>query len=589
MKRTKIFFLAVMASMVCHCADPYVGYIYPSGIKAGTTNRFIVGGQGMWRLRGLHFNCGGLRVLDIKQVPRFVPPTGMQSKHLKNWLDRIAKGIRGEPVKPEDPHMSEWRSNSWWSVLGSLGPLEISIVERYLYTPRNSLQDAPSLRQMNIVTIAADANATPGTYSFSAWSESGISAPRSFMVTAADRVAEPLFVPKHRGASKCSYADATLDGVVLDGQIMPGEIDKFRLRLSGGRRYSVKVVARELQPYIGDAVPGFFNPIVMVRDMKGRVVGTADDDARFRPDPSFDFKSPAPAVYVLDIHDVLYRGRADFVYSIEVAPYELPPKRCAKAKEAKDGVQYFSGTVAKPGEKSVCEFAVKEPGRRIFEVSARKNGSSIDAVMTLKKLSCDEPLMQWDDTTNKVFVGTIPQSECDPVGEYDFKEPGRYVMEIADRTGRGGDEYFWDLKIRPPIPDFKVYSARSTLPLYRGSSLKVDFVIVRQDGFDGKVTLEFPKDVKTYNNVATSGVDRISTTARYVGRKTLEIQPISVLARGKVNGKTVSRKVVPCDEYEQAFAWRHLVPAESFIMRATPGKLPPKKKATKKQKALGKK
>ena len=116
MKQIKIFFLAMLISVVGYCADPYVGYIYPSGIQTGTTNRFIIGGQGMWRIRGLHFNCKGLRVLDIKPVPGFSPPTGKQSKHLKNWLDRIAKGIKEEPVKPEDPHITEWRSNSWWSV-----------------------------------------------------------------------------------------------------------------------------------------------------------------------------------------------------------------------------------------------------------------------------------------------------------------------------------------------------------------------------------------------------------------------------------------------------------------------------------------
>ena len=186
--------------------------------------------------------------------------------------------------------------------------------------------------------------------------------------------------------------------------------------------------------------------------------------------------------------------------------------------------------------------------------------------------------MRWDDTTNKVFVGTVPQGECDPVGEYDFKEPGRYVAEISDRTGHGGEGYLWDLEIRHPTPGFEVYSTRSTLPLYRGRPLKVDFAVVRIEGFAGSVTLEFPKDVKARGNVATSGVDRISVMLTYVGRKPLDMRKVKVSARGKVDGKIVRREVVPCDEYEQAFAWRHLVPAESFLMRATPGRFPQKQK-----------
>ena len=575
MKRVVLIFLLLLAGMTVSAADPYAGYIYPAGIQVGTTNRYIVGGQNMWRLRGMHFSRNGLRVLDIKHVPGFTPPTGMQRRHLTNWLDGIAKGIKDEPPKPDDPHISEWRSNSWWRVLGSLDPLEISIVERYLFTPRNPLQDAPSLRQMSIVTISADADAKPGSYASSIWNDGGISAPRPFSVTVLPRASEPLFMPSHRGEPEPVVVDATLSGIVLDGQIMPGETDVFRLRLSGGRRYSVKVTARELQPYVGDAVPGFFNPVVSIKDPSGRVIATADDESRFRPDPLFDFKPPAPDVYTLEIHDVLYRGRADFVYSIEVSPY-VPSKTSAIDKEADSEALHFRGCIAKPDTKGICEFTVDRPGKRVLEITARRKGSPLDAVLTLRKAVGDRPLMRWDDTTNKVFVGTVPQGECDPVGEYDFKEPGRYVAEISDRTGHGGEGYLWDLEIRHPTPGFDVYSMRSTLPLYRGRPLKVDFAVVRKEGFTGSVTLEFPKDVKARGNVATSGVDRISVMLTYVGRKPLDMRKVKVSARGKVDGRIVRREVVPCDEYEQAFAWRHLVPAESFLMRATPGRFPQK-------------
>ena len=116
--------LCVAFTAAAKAADPHAGYFYPAGIQAGTTNRILVGGQNMWRLRGMHFGTKGLRVLDIEPVPGFPNPTGMQMRHLKNWLDGIAKGNREEPEKPDDPHMSEWRSNSWWRVLGTLDRFE---------------------------------------------------------------------------------------------------------------------------------------------------------------------------------------------------------------------------------------------------------------------------------------------------------------------------------------------------------------------------------------------------------------------------------------------------------------------------------
>jgi hypothetical protein len=374
---------------------------------------------------------------------------------------------------------------------------------------------------------------------------------------------------------------------VLDGQIMPGETDVFKVRLSSSRSYRVNVTAREFQPYVGDAVPGFFNSAVTVKDSTGRVVANSDDAARFRPDPDFVFTPSKTAFYTFEIHDVLYRGRADFVYSIEIAPCRADCRVGAKngtnaySRTGPDGAFGFAGTVAKSGAKELCEFSVESPGLRVFEVTARRKGSPLDAVLTLFKMPDMEPLAQWDDTTNRIFVGTVAQGECDSVGEFVFKEAGQYAVEISDRTGHGGEDYFWELEIRPPRPDFEVYSARSTLPLLRGIPLKVDFAIVRKDGFDGSVTLEFPKNVRAKGNVATSGVDRITVELTYTGRKPLELAPARVCAMGTIGGKTVRKDAVPCDEYEQAFAWKHLVPAKYFLMRSTPMRFQPKKKGRK--------
>jgi hypothetical protein len=343
---------------------------------------------------------------------------------------------------------------------------------------------------------------------------------------------------------------------------MPGETDAFRVKLAKGLRYSIKVSARELQPYVGDAVPGFFNPAVTVKTPDGKIVAKCDDTARFRPDPEFEFTPPDSGVYVIEIHDVLYRGRADFVYAVEVASDEVE-----RAYE-------FKGTVSKPGEKSVLEFWIDEPGERVIDVFARRGGSSLDPVLTVRKASSRETLFQWDDTTNKFFVGTIPQAECDPSGTYFFKEAGRYLAEITDRTGHGGSDYFWNLKIRKPRPDFAVYSTRSTLPIVGSRPLKVGFVVDRREGFEGDVTLEFSNGVVAKNHVATSGVERVTALLTYTGGKYLAPQPVKVYARGNINGRMVRREVMPCNEYEQAFAWRHLVPAESFVLRA----VPPKKK-----------
>ena len=444
--------------------------------------------------------------------------------------------------------------------LGTLDPGKIAIVERSLYVPRNALQSTPSLRQKLLVTVAADASAKPGRGELCVYDQSGISAPRPFEISEAPHVAEPLYAPPHRPPRELAPVDISPDGaVLLDGQIMPGQTDSFMLRLKKQRRYSFRVTARELQPYVGDAVPGFFNASIALKDETGAVVASADDAMRFRPDPVMDFSPVDDGTYRLEIHDVLYRGRADFVYSISVS------EGAAAARP------YTAYGVVAPGESARREIDVKSPGRMVLEVFARRLGSPLDAVLTLRRAPDGPVLARWDDVTNTVFVGTIPQAECDPRGEYDFTEPGRYVAEVSDRTGHGGPDYFWRLEVHPPKPGFAVYSTRSTLPLANGSPLKVKFHVLRHDGFDGAVKLEFPKEVRCVGGVATTGVEVVTAQLFAMGPAITEPRPVQVFAEAEIGGRTVRAPVVPCDEYEQAFAWKHLVPAESFIVTSRGG------------------
>ena len=270
------------------------------------------------------------------------------------------------------------------------------------------------------------------------------------------------------------------------------------------------------------------------------------------------------------MHDVLYRGRADFVYAVAVNAPGCRLRYPEVGYPARARSTHPDGTVSEPGAVSRRTFFVDEPGPRILEVVARRRGSPLDAVLTLRKSADGPVLAQWDDVTNKLFVGTVPQGECDPVGMYDFAEPGEYVAEVTDRTGHGGKGYVWCLDVRRPTPGFEVYSTRSTLPFnWKGTPLKMEFCIVRKDGFDGDVALEFPEGVRaTAPCVATAGVDRVSASLVYKGRQAVSMRPVKLYASAKIGGSIVRVPVTPCDEYEQAFAWKHLVPAECFMMNA---------------------
>jgi hypothetical protein len=107
----------------------------------------------------------------------------------------------------------------------------------------------------------------------------------------------------------------------FNGQIQSGDVDTLRFRARRGAQVVVRGRARALIPYLADAVPGWFQMVITVRDAKGKELAYGDD-FRFDPDPAIAFRIPDDGEYVLEVRDSIYRGREDFVYRIHVG--ELP-------------------------------------------------------------------------------------------------------------------------------------------------------------------------------------------------------------------------------------------------------------------------
>lgn len=108
---------------------------------------------------------------------------------------------------------------------------------------------------------------------------------------------------------------------VINSQIMPGDVDRYRFTARTGQQLVFITRARALIPYLADAVPGWFQAALTLYDADGNEVAY-NDDFRHHPDPVLAFKVPKDGEYVLEVKDALYRGRQDFVYRIEAG--ELP-------------------------------------------------------------------------------------------------------------------------------------------------------------------------------------------------------------------------------------------------------------------------
>ncbi|MDD3587610.1 MAG: pre-peptidase C-terminal domain-containing protein, partial [Thermoguttaceae bacterium] len=110
--------------------------------------------------------------------------------------------------------------------------------------------------------------------------------------------------------------------VVFNGQIRPGDIDRFYFRARKHQRLTLDVQARSLEPFIANAVPGWFAATISLYDPDGQKIRVSES-YRFDQNPLMLVKTQKTGIYCVEIQDSIFRGRNDFVYRISVGPFPL--------------------------------------------------------------------------------------------------------------------------------------------------------------------------------------------------------------------------------------------------------------------------
>ncbi len=201
------------------------------------------------------------------------------------------------------------------------------------------------------ITVAPDAK--PGRREIRVITKQGVSNPLPFYVGQVPEVARkpmktcqlPVLGKEYLAQRKRPPEEVELRITVpctMNGQVAPGEVNRYRFPASKGQRLVISAKARELVPYVADGVPGWFQAVLRLRDANGKEVAY-DDDFRFNPDPVIYFEVPEDGEYVLTINEALFRGRESFVYRITVD--ELPfvtsifplGRPCGRAGQDRDG------------------------------------------------------------------------------------------------------------------------------------------------------------------------------------------------------------------------------------------------------------
>ncbi len=327
--------------------EPELGYLYPAGAQQGAVARVLAGGQNLRDIKSVYVSGGGVKASVVRYMGRFVRLNGEERKVLKVRItqarERIAAGLPPEkPVEPPPPVEPGGKEGaepgagtegkggtggkgaartgleniSRHPLLGMLHELsleELEFVERKFLKIDPRLQPNAQIGETAMIEVSVDPDALPGSREIRLLTARGLTNPMRFEVGRLPEACEPA--PADAAAGDTDPFELP---VLLNGQITPGDADRFCFRAVQGQKLVIRACARRLSPFLADAVPGWFQPTLALLDARGREVAYADD-YRFDPDPVLFFEVAKTGVYKIEIQDSIFRGRDDFVYRISVS------------------------------------------------------------------------------------------------------------------------------------------------------------------------------------------------------------------------------------------------------------------------------
>ena len=557
---------------------PRIAYAYPAGAQQGTTVTVAVGGQNLAGAKAAYFSGAGVSAV-IRGYER--PLSQNEINDLREKLQKLQERKNAARKAAADAPPGERFT--------AADEKELEAVRAKLAL-RPARATTPALAETVTLEVTIAPDAEPGRRELRLRTPAGSTSPVVFMVdfvpetTATVVTATSPIVAPVRGkqqpvnARRPDAPHPMVAGVgipaVINGQIMPGEVDRIRFEAQRGQAVSVTVIARELMPYLADAVPGWFQAATAIYDREGRELAYADDHW-FRPDPALQWRAPADGTYTLEIKDALYRGREDFVYRVKLdaapPPARGPEQVAGGRRHGIDSPHTLTppvtaeSSIATPGEEDVYAFEGKAGQRIVAEIFARRAGSPLDSRLEL--LTPDRRPMALNDDHEDRAQGRLTH-HADSRLESELPADGTYLLRVCDAQGSGSPAHSYRLRLAGPQPDFELRVVPSTINVRAGGTTVLTAYAIRRDGFSGAIDLRLngARGFTLGGAQIPAGADQVRFTLTAPGAASPEPLVITMSGSAKIGDRQVLRKAVPAEDMMQAFAYRHLVPMQTMIV-----------------------
>jgi hypothetical protein len=428
-------------------------------------------------------------------------------------------------------------------------------------------QPNPAIAQTAVLQITVSPGAEPGVRELRLQTPAGLSNPLVFQIGRLPEVVHkpvdaddlpgqlvrPLQAQGQHAIGEQPIVDVQLPAVV-NGQVLPGQVDRYRFAAKKGQQLVLAVSAQQLVRYIADAVPGWFQALITLRDEEGKELASSDS-FRFHPDPVLHYEVLRDGKYLVEIHDSVFRGREDFIYRmalgelpfvtgifplggkageaarVEVQGWNLPfaslkadatPQSAGIDRLDKDcrfwplnRVPFAWDSLPECVEQEpndspqqaqrvtlpiIVNGRIDRPGDRdVFRFEGQA-GQEIVAEVYARRL--DSPLdsvLKLTDSGGRQLAFNddhedkafgLETHHADSWLRAVLPSAGTYYMHLYDAQNQGGPEYAYRLRISPPRPDFELRVVPSGLTVRAGTAVPITVHALRRDGFNGPINLE---------------------------------------------------------------------------------------------------
>jgi hypothetical protein len=518
--------LLLAAPLGAQPSSPHVGYVFPAGGRQGSTFQVVLGGQYLEGPASLHVSGGGVRA---KVISLTRPLTEQERETLRKRLQELRKKVRKTPSDRQE--IEEIRDKL----------REVAI------------RPTPVLAEIVTVEMTIDAKAAPGPRELRLSANTGMSNPVVFHVGQLPEVSRKKELIDPEAPQRQAPPTQVKLPAVLNSQIMPGQVDRYRFAARKGQQLVFIARARALIPYLADAVPGWFQAALTLYDAAGNEVAFSDH-YHHQPDPVLAYRVSTDGDYVLAIRDTLYRGREDFVYRIEAGelpfitsifplggkagtrtvvnlegwnlptssltlePADMKPGLLPLSVRAGDlvsnRVRFAVDALPECVEQEpndtpataqrltlpiIVNGRIGKPGDRdVFRFEGRA-GQTIIAEVRARRL--DSPLdsaLQLTDAAGKVLAynddhddrgAGLHTHHADSLLRATLPSNGTYYLHLGDTQRQGSSAHAYRLRVSTPQPDFALRVTPCSINVRPGATVAITVHALRQDGFAGDIPL----------------------------------------------------------------------------------------------------